>query len=151
MPFEHRFDRRRARPAFESIHHPLALDEDERRNAHDLEPSREIRLLVDIDTHHTQGDYAFTSLTTGAYQLNLPSSNFGGGYSGISWLGPTKVTPAGPNLITVAAWCLTVLVANSGGRDAGAPVGADVEPERTAELSKPCLSPSIPNIGDGQS
>jgi alpha-glucoside transport system permease protein len=49
-----------------------------------------------------QGDFAFTSLTSGAYQLNLPSSNFGGGYNGISWLGPTKVTPAGPNLITVA-------------------------------------------------
>jgi len=48
------------------------------------------------------GAFSFANLTSGSYQLKLPSSNFGAGYDGINWLGPSKVTPAGPNLITLS-------------------------------------------------
>ena len=48
------------------------------------------------------GTFTFSGLQSGQYQVKLPSSDFGATYTGISWLGPTKVTPVGPNLITVS-------------------------------------------------
>lgn len=48
------------------------------------------------------GAFTFSGLTSGSYQLKLPSSNFGAGYDGISWLGPANITPVGPNLITLS-------------------------------------------------
>jgi alpha-glucoside transport system permease protein len=48
------------------------------------------------------GTFTFSGLQSGSYQIKLPSSDFGATYEGISWLGPTKITPVGPNLITVS-------------------------------------------------
>ncbi|MEU9334848.1 ABC transporter permease subunit [Streptomyces sp. NPDC048290] len=40
------------------------------------------------------GSFRFAGLDGGSYQLRLPESNFAPAYDGISWLGPTLVTPA---------------------------------------------------------
>jgi alpha-glucoside transport system permease protein len=40
------------------------------------------------------GRFAFPDLTTGAYQLRLPASDFAAPYGGISWLGRNLITPA---------------------------------------------------------
>jgi alpha-glucoside transport system permease protein len=58
--------------------------------------------VVASTSTNAKGDFDFTGLPSGSYQLKLPGSNFGQPYNGISWLGPTKITPVGPNLITVS-------------------------------------------------
>jgi alpha-glucoside transport system permease protein len=40
------------------------------------------------------GTFVFDELEAGSYQLRLPASNFRQAFGGISWLGPTLVTPA---------------------------------------------------------
>lgn len=40
------------------------------------------------------GSFHFSGLHTGSFALRLPASNFAPPYQGISWLGPTLVTPA---------------------------------------------------------
>ncbi|MGW1623668.1 ABC transporter permease subunit [Streptomyces sp. NPDC002172] len=40
------------------------------------------------------GSFRFSRLEPGAYTLKLPASNFAQPYQGVSWLGPTLVTPA---------------------------------------------------------
>ncbi|MFJ9421918.1 ABC transporter permease subunit [Streptomyces sp. NPDC101249] len=40
------------------------------------------------------GSFALTGLAPGSYALKLPAANFAQPYDGISWLGPTLVTPA---------------------------------------------------------
>ena len=59
------------------------------------------KVVASTSTDDT-GAFTFSNLTSGSYQIKLPSSNFGAGYNGISWLGPTKITPVGPNLITLS-------------------------------------------------
>ncbi|MFF4934872.1 ABC transporter permease subunit [Streptomyces griseofuscus] len=49
---------------------------------------------VATTTTGPDGSFAFTHLTPGAYTLALPASNFSQPYAGVSWLGPTLVTPA---------------------------------------------------------
>jgi alpha-glucoside transport system permease protein len=57
--------------------------------------------VVASTTTNDTGAFSF-NLTSGSYQLKLPSSNFGASYEGISWLGSTDVTPVGPNLISIS-------------------------------------------------
>ncbi|WP_331753100.1 ABC transporter permease subunit [Streptomyces anthocyanicus] len=45
-------------------------------------------------TAAADGSFRFTGLSPGSYTLALPASNFAAPYDGISWLGPTLVTPA---------------------------------------------------------
>ncbi|MEV4378763.1 ABC transporter permease subunit [Streptosporangium sp. NPDC049644] len=47
-------------------------------------------------TAHTEADgtFRFTGLAPGDYQVRLPASNFQAPFNGISWLGPTLITPA---------------------------------------------------------
>ncbi|MFE1442572.1 ABC transporter permease subunit [Streptomyces sp. NPDC058739] len=40
------------------------------------------------------GTFRFEGLDDGRYTVNLPASNFAAPYDGVSWLGPTLVTPA---------------------------------------------------------
>ncbi|MGW2651019.1 ABC transporter permease subunit [Streptomyces sp. NPDC001393] len=40
------------------------------------------------------GSFRFTGLRAGSYTVTLPASNFAPPYQGVSWLGPTLVTPA---------------------------------------------------------
>lgn len=40
------------------------------------------------------GRFAFPDLTTGAYVVRLPESNFTEPFKGLNWLGPSLVTPA---------------------------------------------------------
>ncbi|MFD4601738.1 ABC transporter permease subunit [Streptomyces sp. NPDC058464] len=40
------------------------------------------------------GSFRFTGLAAGSYGVELPASNFAQPYQGVSWLGPTLVTPA---------------------------------------------------------
>lgn len=40
------------------------------------------------------GTFVFDELEAGSYELRLPASNFRQAFGGISWLGPTLVTPA---------------------------------------------------------
>nr|BFD87732.1 sugar ABC transporter permease [Streptomyces sp. Xyl84] len=45
-------------------------------------------------TTAADGSFHFSGLHTGSFVLKLPASNFAPPYQGISWLGPTLVTPA---------------------------------------------------------
>ncbi|MFF4395597.1 ABC transporter permease subunit [Streptomyces sp. NPDC001480] len=45
-------------------------------------------------TTASDGSFRFSGLDTGSYTLKLPGSNFAPPYQGVSWLGPTLVTPA---------------------------------------------------------
>ncbi|MEU6778493.1 ABC transporter permease subunit [Nonomuraea angiospora] len=40
------------------------------------------------------GSFRFQGLPTGSYVVRLPQSNFQAAYGGLSWLGPTLITPA---------------------------------------------------------
>ncbi|MFJ6081836.1 ABC transporter permease subunit [Streptomyces sp. NPDC092369] len=42
----------------------------------------------------SDGSFRFTGLDAGSYAVRLPGSNFAQPYEGVSWLGPTLVTPA---------------------------------------------------------
>ncbi|GAA1003384.1 ABC transporter permease [Streptomyces sp. F-3] len=44
-------------------------------------------------TTASDGSFSFTGLQAGSYQVKLPESNFAPPFQGISWLGPTLVTP----------------------------------------------------------
>ncbi|MEU1461657.1 ABC transporter permease subunit [Streptomyces sp. NPDC005727] len=45
-------------------------------------------------TSSSDGSFRFTGLRAGSYTVKLPASNFAPPYQGVSWLGPTLVTPA---------------------------------------------------------
>ncbi|MET8245432.1 ABC transporter permease subunit [Streptomyces sp. NPDC005202] len=45
-------------------------------------------------TTASDGSFRFAHLASGSYTVKLPASNFAPPYQGISWLGPTLVTPA---------------------------------------------------------
>ncbi|KUO04033.1 ABC transporter permease subunit [Streptomyces caeruleatus] len=45
-------------------------------------------------TTASDGSFAFDGLDDGSYTVKLPASNFAAPYEGVSWLGPTLVTPA---------------------------------------------------------
>ncbi|MFJ4324656.1 ABC transporter permease subunit [Streptomyces tricolor] len=45
-------------------------------------------------TTAADGSFRFTGLDKGPYTVRLPESNFAPPYQGVSWLGPTLVTPA---------------------------------------------------------
>ncbi|MGW0765080.1 ABC transporter permease subunit [Streptomyces sp. NPDC002676] len=45
-------------------------------------------------TTAADGSFRFPGLHTGSYTVRLPESNFAAPYQGVSWLGPTLVTPA---------------------------------------------------------
>ncbi|MGW1951711.1 ABC transporter permease subunit [Streptomyces sp. NPDC001920] len=45
-------------------------------------------------TTASDGSFRFEGLDEGSYTVRLPASNFAAPYEGISWLGPTLVTPA---------------------------------------------------------
>ncbi|MFF7974716.1 ABC transporter permease subunit [Streptomyces sp. NPDC007905] len=45
-------------------------------------------------TSASDGSFRFPGLHDGAYTVKLPASNFAPPYQGVSWLGPTLVTPA---------------------------------------------------------
>jgi alpha-glucoside transport system permease protein len=45
-------------------------------------------------TTASDGSFRFPGLHAGSYALKLPESNFAPPYQGVSWLGPTLVTPA---------------------------------------------------------
>ncbi|MER5939595.1 sugar ABC transporter permease [Streptomyces sp. NPDC001928] len=45
-------------------------------------------------TTAADGSFRFEGLDDGSYSVRLPASNFAAPYDGISWLGPTLVTPA---------------------------------------------------------
>ncbi|MFE4670329.1 ABC transporter permease subunit [Streptomyces sp. NPDC056716] len=49
---------------------------------------------VATTTTGADGSFRFSGLDGGSYALRLPGSNFAPPYDGISWLGPTLVTPA---------------------------------------------------------
>ncbi|MER6127564.1 ABC transporter permease subunit [Streptomyces sp. NPDC001795] len=45
-------------------------------------------------TTASDGSFRFSGLDSGTYTVKLPASNFAPPYQGVSWLGPTLVTPA---------------------------------------------------------
>ena len=49
---------------------------------------------VAATTTASDGSFRFEGLDDGSYTVRLPASNFAAPYEGISWLGPTLVTPA---------------------------------------------------------
>ncbi|MFF4886494.1 ABC transporter permease subunit [Streptomyces nigra] len=49
---------------------------------------------VATTTTASDGSFRFEDLDDGSYTVRLPASNFAAPYEGISWLGPTLVTPA---------------------------------------------------------
>ncbi|MGI5140865.1 MULTISPECIES: ABC transporter permease subunit [unclassified Streptomyces] len=49
---------------------------------------------VATTTTASDGSFRFSGLDSGSYTVTLPGSNFAPPYQGVSWLGPTLVTPA---------------------------------------------------------
>ena len=49
---------------------------------------------VGSTTTAADGSFRFPGLKSGSYTVKLPASNFAQPYQGVSWLGPTLVTPA---------------------------------------------------------
>ncbi|MFF7140115.1 ABC transporter permease subunit [Streptomyces nodosus] len=58
-----------------------------------VEALRDGRTVASTTTA-SDGSFHFSQLAAGSYTLKLPASNFAPPYQGISWLGPTLVTPA---------------------------------------------------------
>ncbi|MFF9131854.1 ABC transporter permease subunit [Streptomyces sp. NPDC014806] len=58
-----------------------------------VEALRDGRTVASATTA-ADGSFRFTGLDDGTYTLKLPKSNFAQPYQGVSWLGPTLVTPA---------------------------------------------------------
>ncbi|MFJ2717682.1 ABC transporter permease subunit [Streptomyces sp. NPDC087437] len=48
---------------------------------------------VATTTTGSDGSFRLTGLTAGSYEVKLPQANFAQPYQGVSWLGPTLVTP----------------------------------------------------------
>jgi alpha-glucoside transport system permease protein len=59
---------------------------------------------VGSTTAADDGSFSFSHLTSGTYQLRLPSSDFKAKYGGINWLGPGLITPA---IIIAFLWVWT--------------------------------------------
>jgi alpha-glucoside transport system permease protein len=57
--------------------------------------------VVATTTAAANGQFAFTKLQAGSYQLRLPSSAFGQPFLGFSWLGASLITPA---IMVVYLW-----------------------------------------------
>ncbi|MGX4692879.1 ABC transporter permease subunit [Streptomyces sp. JNUCC 63] len=57
-----------------------------------VEAVRDGRTVASTTTA-SDGSFHFTGLKAGSYEVKLPESNFAPPYQGISWLGPTLVTP----------------------------------------------------------
>ncbi|WP_347351889.1 ABC transporter permease subunit [Intrasporangium sp.] len=60
--------------------------------------------VVATSTTAADGTFGFPALPTGTYRLKLPASNFAPAYAGVSWLGPTLITPA---IIVAYLWIYT--------------------------------------------
>jgi alpha-glucoside transport system permease protein len=58
-----------------------------------VEAVRDARTVASTTTA-SDGSFHFEGLEAGSYAVRLPASNFAPPYEGISWLGPTLVTPA---------------------------------------------------------
>ncbi|GGX99549.1 ABC transporter permease [Streptomyces minutiscleroticus] len=58
-----------------------------------VEAVRDGKTVASTDTA-SDGSFRFTGLDPGSYTLRLPAANFAAPYDGVSWLGPTLVTPA---------------------------------------------------------
>jgi alpha-glucoside transport system permease protein len=58
--------------------------------------------VVASTTTGADGTFTLPSLTSGSYQLRLAPASFSTSYGGVTWLGSTKITPAGPSVITLA-------------------------------------------------
>ncbi|MCW7943195.1 ABC transporter permease [Streptomyces hygroscopicus] len=58
-----------------------------------VEAVRDGRTVASTTTA-SDGSFRFPGLRSGAYTMTLPASNFAQPYQGVSWLGPTLVTPA---------------------------------------------------------
>ncbi|MBN0044040.1 ABC transporter permease subunit [Streptomyces actuosus] len=58
-----------------------------------VEAVRDGRAVASATTA-ADGSFRFTGLGDGSYTVRLPASNFAQPYQGVSWLGPTLVTPA---------------------------------------------------------
>ncbi|MER6409181.1 ABC transporter permease subunit [Streptomyces viridosporus] len=58
-----------------------------------VEALRDGRTVASTTTA-SDGSFRLTGLESGSYALKLPAANFAPPYEGISWLGPTLVTPA---------------------------------------------------------
>lgn len=50
--------------------------------------------VVASTTTGDDGSFSFPDLTSGSYALRLPHSDFSAPYNGVSWLGPSLITPA---------------------------------------------------------
>jgi alpha-glucoside transport system permease protein len=50
--------------------------------------------VVETTTTGEDGSFSFSGLDSGTYTLRLPESNFAPPFNGVSWLGPSLVTPA---------------------------------------------------------
>lgn len=60
--------------------------------------------VVATTTAQPNGQFSFPSLKSGSYQISLPASDFAKPYNGISWLGPSFITPA---MMAVYLWIYT--------------------------------------------
>ncbi|MFJ8633304.1 carbohydrate ABC transporter permease [Streptomyces sp. NPDC093568] len=56
--------------------------------------ARQAGKTVATTTTAADGSFRFEGLDDGPYSVSLPASNFAAPYEGVSWLGPTLVTPA---------------------------------------------------------
>lgn len=57
--------------------------------------------VVDQVTTGNDGGFSFTGLSPGSYTMQLPAANFAQPFRGVTWLGPSLVTPA---IIAAYVW-----------------------------------------------
>ncbi|MCF6474842.1 ABC transporter permease subunit [Nonomuraea sp. MG754425] len=95
------------------------------------------------------GTFAFDGLAAGTYTVRLPQSNFEASYGGLSWLGPTLITPAiiGAFVWVWAGFAMVLLAAGLAAipRDAleAARIDGATEWQVFRKITVPLLSPVL--------
>ncbi|WP_327584964.1 ABC transporter permease subunit [Nonomuraea sp. NBC_00507] len=96
-----------------------------------------------------QGAFRFADLPAGSYTIRLPQSNFEASYGGLTWLGPTLITPAiiGAFVWVWAGFAMVLLAAGLAAipRDAleAARIDGATEWQVFRKITVPLLSPVL--------
>ncbi|GAA0977957.1 sugar ABC transporter permease [Acrocarpospora macrocephala] len=95
------------------------------------------------------GSFRFDELTSGSYGLRLPESNFTAAFGGLTWLGPTLITPAiiGAYIWVWAGFAMVLIAAGLSAipRDAleAARIDGATEWQVFRKITVPLLSPVL--------